>query len=308
MSSSNSSIKAIFRQTFKRTFSFIRWICFLLFILYFLSGTYSISSNQIGILQRFGKVVEDKIQPGIHYGFPWPIDRVSRVPVKIIKRIQVDDFYTANSYCITGDNNLINIQCTIQYTIIHPFNYLFRVVNAEVMLDNITNNTIIKCLSSMPIDHAMTIGKQAIAANIKLNLQTRLDVVQSGLGISFVELRDIKPPAQVRRFFSDVVKAKIDRKNLINKAETYHNKEVPRAKADTTMMIEQSQAYKTQVVLEAEGVTARFLKQVEQKGQFAKNMIYINTLREILQKVGKKHIIMTNKGEKPVKLKLFNKK
>ena len=76
-----------------RTRSFLKWIGLGLVFLYLLSGIYSISSNEIGVLQRFGKVVDKDVRPGIHFSLPWPIDKINRVPVKKVETVFIDDFY-----------------------------------------------------------------------------------------------------------------------------------------------------------------------------------------------------------------------
>jgi len=320
-------MKAFFRETRSTIIPFLRWIILCLGILYLCSGIYAVSSNEIAMLQRFGKVVDDSVQPGIHAALPWPIDRVTKVPVKIINRIVIDDFSSMYSpqnssarafssmtgldtYCITGDNNLINILCVIQYTITDPFGYVFRIQKPELMLRNMAANTIIHCIAGKPIDTALTRGKLEIGRYIKRELQKRLQEVQSGLSVSFVELRDIKPPDRVQKAFSDVVKAGIDRIKMINQAEAYRNEKIPAAKADANRLLQDAEAYKREVVLRAEGDASRFISllgQVEKKGGGARTMLYIETMQQIMKQVDTKHIMLFDaKGRAPARIKLFS--
>jgi len=326
MSSWESSIQRTFRETCIHLLSFQRWIILCLVILYICSGIYAVSSNEIGILQRFGKVLDDKVQPGIHFALPWPIDRVTKVPIRIVNRMLIDDFYSINtnrnstarfftdmtgldSYCVTGDNNLVNVMCVMQYTITNPFDYIFRVKSPNVMLRSMAANTVIHCLARMPIDEALTRGKQGIAYYIKLELQKRLDEAQSGLTLSFVELSDITPPIRVQQIFSDVVKADIDRVKMINEAEAYRNEKIPAAQANANRILQEAEAYKREVVLKAEGDTDRFTSLLEQghnKKAAVREMIYIETMQEVLKKVAKKHIVMRDRtGKAPAHLKLY---
>ncbi len=313
------------REALSRMGSLARWILGILAVLYVLSGIYSISPNEIGVLQRFGRVIDDKVQSGIHYAVPWPVDKVTKVPVRIVNSIVIDDFYSATgpdstprlffdmtglaSYCISGDNNLVNVQCVVQYTITHPVKYLFRAENPKLMLRDMACNTLIHCLAAMPVDEILTRGKQAIANYLRAGLQRRLEEMDTGLSVSFVELRDIKPPDRVQRFFSDVVKARIDREKMINEAESYRNERIPSAKGEAARMLEEADAYKTEVVLKAEGEADRFKKvlgQVRRQGDDARKMIYAETLREIISRVGKEHLVVPSKrGGTPVHLRLF---
>ncbi len=313
------------RETFGRLVVFSRWILVALTVLYVLSGIYSISSNQIGVLERFGKVIDARVPSGIHYAFPWPVDRVDRVPVRIVNSIVVEDFYSSRdaqsasraffnltglaSYCISGDNNLVNVLCVIQYTITDPLHYLFRVTDPETMLRNMACNTLIHCLASMPVDEILTRGKQTIANYVKVELQRRLDEAKTGLSVSFVDLRDIKPPDRVQRFFSDVVKAQIDREKMVNDAESYRNEQMPAAKAKAARVVEEAEAYKAEVLLKAEGEADRFqriLARAREKGDSARWMIYAEAMKKVMKSVGKKRLVVTGEdGKSPVRLKLL---
>ena len=38
------------------------------------TGMFTVASNEVGLVTRFGKV-QRKVSPGIHYAFPFPIER-----------------------------------------------------------------------------------------------------------------------------------------------------------------------------------------------------------------------------------------
>ncbi len=326
MQAADTGIRTTLRETFGRLVSFSRWILAALILLYLLSGVYSISSNEIGVLQRFGKVIDDRVSSGIHYALPWPVDRVTRVPIRMVNSIVIDDFYSAYgigsaarvffnmtglaSYCITGDNNLVNVQCVIQYTITDPVRYLFRVKGPEKMLRSMACNTIIHCMARIPVDEILTRGKQTIANYVKAELQKRLDAAETGLSVSFVELRDIKPPDRVQRFFSDVVNAQIDREKMINDAESYRNEQIPAAKAEAVRILEEAAAYKAEVVLKAEGEADRFrriLGQVRQKGDSARRMLHVETMKKIMKSVDRKHLVGAKEnGETAARLRFYS--
>ena len=325
MHSGDTGISAAIREAFRRLVSFSRWILAALMMLYLLSGVYSISSNEIGVLQRFGKVIDDRVPSGIHYALPWPVDRVTRVPIRMVSSIVVDDFYSSfnvgsaasaffhmtglASYCMSGDNNLVNVKCVIQYTITDPLNYLFRVKGAESMLRSMACNTIIHSMARMPVDEILTRGKQTIANYVKAELQRRLDEAETGMGVSFVELRDIKPPDRVERFFSDVVNAQIDREKMVNDAESYRNERIPEAQAAAVRTLEEAAAYKAEIFLKAQGETDRFqsiLSRVRENGDAARRMLHVEAVKKIMESVDKKHLVITDEdGKSPINLKLY---
>ena len=301
------TIKKNLRLTARSTKVFLWRVLVILLIIYACSGIYSISSNEVGVLQRFGKIVNSHVMPGIHYSFPWPIDRIDKVAIKKVHRIIFDDFsenseisrtfrdLTAlDSYCITGDNNVVNLICVLQYTIDQPADYLFQVNINEQVLKNMLSSTIIHTLASMPVDEILTYGKRYIGNSIKLELQKRLDALQTGLGITFVELREVSPPEIVQSYFNDVINAQIDKKKCITTAESYRNEQILKAKAQANRLLQRAAAYKTKVMAEAEGETQRFLKQLKQAGRdltATRQQLYIQFVKETWPKIEQKYVV-----------------
>lgn len=289
------------------TKSFFWLLILILLIIYLSSSIYSISPNQVGVLQRFGKIINKKVMPGIHYCFPWPIERIDKVSVKKIHRIIFDDFteksYIAktfknltglDSYCITGDNNVVNLTCVLQYTIDRPDEYLFSINNNEQVLRHMISNTIIHTLASMSVMEILTHGKSNIENNIKQNLQERLDCLESGLSITFVELRDVSPSKVVQSYFDDVINAQIDKKKYITTAESYHSEQVLKAKAQAIRIVQKAMAYQNKIIAQANGETKRFLKQLKQlykNPKTTKQQLYMQFAREIWPQIGIKYVV-----------------
>src|SRR5947209_3314362 len=107
----------------------------LLFVLWLASGLYGVRMDEQAVVRRFGGVVADRVGPGLHLGLPWPIDRVDRVKVREQKRLTVgfelpDDAMgrpasPGRREYFTGDQNLVNIELLVQYTVRDPRAYLF---------------------------------------------------------------------------------------------------------------------------------------------------------------------------------------
>jgi membrane protease subunit HflK len=269
-----ASSQATLRMSFERTAWFALWIAVGLLVLYLASGVYSVESSEMGVVLRFGRVADAAVPPGIHYALPWPVDRVVRVPVRNVRRLSVDDFHADGvfagnfravtglaTYLMTGDNNIVTVRCVIQYSIHDPAKYLFSLTDNELTLRTLAANTLTHAMARLGIDEVLTTGKASIQLSVKQGLQRRLDELDSGLTVSFVELQDVRPPAQVQAQFNDVINAKIDKDKMINNAISYRNERVPKAKAESDRLLRQAEAYRQRVVARAEGETQRFLAQ-----------------------------------------------
>ena len=305
--------------------SFSIYILLILIALYFLSGVYSVPQNQIGVHQRFGRIINQNVGPGMHYALPWPIDRVDKVPVKVSKRILIDDF--SNNYegksipyvfkqmtgltscCISGDNNIVNIFCAVQYGISNPAKYLFGVEKNEKLLRDVFCNAIIKCLAEMSVDEILTFGKRTIENTIKVKAQKKLDDLDCGLMISFVELRNVQPPSVVQGAFDDVINAQIDKSKIVSQAESYRNEQIPQAKASANKIIQQAQTYKIEKLSKAQGQKQRFLDQLkayEKSKEATKKRLYLEFVKEIFPTIEKAYIVENADGKNPANIKIFS--
>jgi membrane protease subunit HflK len=297
------TIKSTLTQSIKKTISIYKWVVFLSLAIYLMSGIYSVKSSELAILQRFGKQIDDKIQPGIHYALPWPIDIVTRIPIRNIKRLVIDDFSESkNSYTITGDNHLITLECVIQYTIAELSAFVFYSDSPEKILKELAVQALIHSLSRMTIDEALTHGKTKIAAFVRQHLQQNLSITKTGLFISSVELSSIKPPPYVKRFFSDVVESRMDEQKLVHEAESYQNQTIPAAHAKAAQLIENAKAYQQTALLNAQAETRRFEKLLESGVKHHKTVrmtLYQETMAQILKQIKKLHLVQIKTDQKP---------
>ena len=82
-----------------------------LIALYFLTGIYTIQPGEVAVVRRFGKVIEEA-GPGMHYRWPSPIETVDVVALDLVRRIE-----TGPLQMLTGDENLISVRASIQFSV-----------------------------------------------------------------------------------------------------------------------------------------------------------------------------------------------
>ena len=134
-------------------------------------------------------------------------------------------------------------------------------------------------------------------------------IVESGLDIAFVELREVKAPAQVKKYFDDVINASIDRNKTINLAQTYRNEQLPAARGRAFRLQEEAEAYKNKTVAEAVGNTKRFLDLLSEYAKsknITRRRLLIDTMRDVFSRLKKVYVVAPREGE-PAKLKIFKK-
>src|ERR1700682_3299804 len=105
----------------------MRWIGYLLAIVlvgYLLTGVRQIQPGERAVVTRWGRIV-DRPRPGLFVGFPYGIDRVERLSVDSVRRIEVgfrpglegEDQESPPGQLLTGDHNLVNVQVAVDFAV-----------------------------------------------------------------------------------------------------------------------------------------------------------------------------------------------
>src|SRR5262245_53140269 len=92
---------------------------------YLLTGVTRVRPGERAVVRRFGRVLEHKPEPGLFVGLPWGMDRVDRVPVDMVRHVEVgyrpnaddDPSSTPPGQLLTGDHNLVNVRVVVNYSI-----------------------------------------------------------------------------------------------------------------------------------------------------------------------------------------------
>jgi len=233
----SNNIKEIFFDTIKDLSSYTYKIIISIIIVYFLTGIYTVKQNEIAIVKRFGKIISSNVKPGISYSLPWPVDKIKKIKIKKMQSMVIDDFVERplkntrafkfikdtglKSYVITGDNNIVNIKLILKYLIVNPVNYENKFKNTKEIVNSISSNIIIKHISSETINDILINKRSEMRLLLKQKIQKELNRLDTGIQITFLELKEINPPSLILHYFNDVINANIDRDKLIREAEGY---------------------------------------------------------------------------------------
>ena len=217
--------------------SWFKWIIPLILVIWLLSGIYIVGPDEQGVVRRFGRVVRIT-EPGPHYRLPRPIEKVDKPKIQQARRIEIGfetispgpparyRFHTEESLMLTGDEQIIDAQITVQYKIKDPANYLFKVRNLEGSQGTIKDAAEValrQVVGERPIDDVLIDEKLQVEIDIRSLLQEIVDAYESGIRINEVKLQTVQPPQEVASSFSDVVSAKEDKDKLIQAANLYRS-------------------------------------------------------------------------------------
>ncbi len=294
-----------------------------LVVLWLLSGIFIVNPDEEGVVLRFGKYVRT-VGPGPHYHLPSPIETVYKPKVTQILRGEVGfrsvgqgstfqqgqlRTVPAEASMLTGDENIVNVQFSVQYKISDPVEYLFNVTNQAAVVRNAAEAAMREVIGKSMIDSALTDGKIRIQSDATELLQNILNRYEVGVQIIAVQLQDVHPPREVVDAFKDVASAREDKSRIINEAEAYRNEVLPKARGQSAELENQAQAYKETRIQNATGRANRFLAVFEEynKAQdITKKRLYFEAMESILGNAQDKIIVPSNTGERILPLLPLN--
>jgi membrane protease subunit HflK len=279
------------------------------------SGIYRVEAGHQGVVMLFGKHMPEKdTGPGLHWFFPSPIGHVLTPNVEAVRRIDVgfvassqsqgfgravtpERAIPAESLMLTQDQNIIDVQFTVQWKIKDAGDYLFKIRDPESTVKVAAESAMREVIGQTSLENALTTDRQQVQDRTRESLQKMLDHYTSGITILQVQLLKVDPPAQVIDAFNDVQSARQDLDRKKNEAQAYSNQVIPTSEGQAAQILQQAEAYKEQVTKEAEGEAKRFLS-VYESYKAAKDVttqrLYLEAMEEILSNSNK--VILDQNG------------
>lgn len=252
-------------------------------LLWAATGFYKVQEAERGVILRFGAHV-DTVGSGLHWHLPMPIESVEKV--NVAERRQVP--YKAT--VLTQDENIIELQGSLQYRIDNAENYLFNVNNPELTLNQAIEAAVRLIVGQSKMDFIITEGRGEISLRIQNTVQDIINQYGAGLSIAEVNIQDVNPPQPVRAAFQDVIQAREDYQRSINGAESYRNQVLPDARGAAARILEEADAYQQEVVAKAEGETERFSKllaEYNKAPQVTRDRLYLDMMESVMNKSSK---------------------
>jgi membrane protease subunit HflK len=240
---------------------------------------YTVAPAERGVVLRFGDF-EEVTLPGPHFLIPL-VDRVVKVNVD-----QISSF-PHKAEMLTRDENIVDIELTVQSRIEDPEDYLFQDQAPEKTIRDATGTAVREIIGKSNLDYILTEGRASIADSIKSRIQELVNQYKTGMLVTSVNTQPAKPPEQVKSAFDDAIKAREDKAKVENQAEAYANEVVPKARGAAARRVEDAKAYKDKVIAEAEGDTSRFLAilgEYEKAPEVTRQRLYLDTVEEVMGK------------------------
>ena len=232
----------------KVSFWLLRALMIALVVIYVgFSGMYQVAENEAAVVTRFGKIVgaDDGTAvkaPGFHFGAPFPIQEVLRVPTSE-RTLRIDRQFVyadpgnssqpkmgplnpeLDGSLITGDANLVHARFVITYRVDDPTDFITNVgdlVQSDALVVNAVQQAVVHAVASVPADDVIA-GRPNHPDDpdhdMKTKAQRTLDELNTGVKLSAVTIERPEMPAMVRDAYELVSQSEAVRGRLVNEAE-----------------------------------------------------------------------------------------
>jgi membrane protease subunit HflK len=293
--------------------------------LWLATGLFYVQPDEMGVVTFFGAYARTA-HTGLNYHLPWPVEAVELPSVTRVNRIEIGyrsgqpgeaavqtgrDSQGADvleeSLMLTGDENIVDIDFAVLWTVRDPVAFLFNVRtpadNPAAVIKAVAESAMREVVGRTPIQDAWGSRRAQIELDVLNESQAILDSYGAGVTITQVQLQKVDPPAAVVDSFRDVQRATTEAQSMRNEAEGYHNDIVPRARGDAAQVVAQAEGQRQAFIADATGETQRFLQVLgayRAAPDITRRRVYIETMQEIMTRTPSTIIDPALKGIVPL--------
>jgi membrane protease subunit HflK len=264
------------------------------------TGVYQVNEQESAVVLRFGKVHRTE-GPGFKIRLPNPIESHVTLPVNRITETQIGS-RPEESLMLTGDENIVSINFSINWKINSPQQYLFNIQDPEDLIRQIGESAMREIVGTSSFEPITTGDRTGVETRVAALMQQTLNSYQSGVEVISISLREATAPPEVVEVQRDVSNAEQDRARRMAEANAYRNKVVPEARGQAQGMIQQAEGYKQSSVATATGEAERFrlvYDEYRQAPRVTRERMFLETMETVLGR-SDKIIIDSNSGTVPI--------
>jgi membrane protease subunit HflK len=244
--------------------------------------------DERAVVRRFGRLLPDKPGPGLYVGWPWGIDRVDRVGVRV-RRVEVgftgkdpdEGTATPAGQLLTGDHNLVNVQAEIHFTVVEAEveKYFLQADRADKLVARAAEAVLAAWVAGRKVDEVLLGGKAFLPRELVAEVQERLRQYDLGVRVEAASITRLNPPDEVKDAFDRVAQAQNSIQTQLNAAHEAAQSKLRIAEADMFRIKRLTASYARSQELQARVEAENFLKRLDQYRHLSRaNPDYLNTL------------------------------
>src|SRR5260370_33436216 len=172
--------------------------------LWLASGIFQVAPDELGLVMRFGKF-NRKVDPGLGYHYPYPIESVEIPKVTRVTPIQIGVRFVEDarrgtqtrdvpeeSLMLTGDENIVDVDFTVFWVVgagtAEAYDVRFNIQNPEGPVKAVAESAMREVIGRSGLEPVLTGGRQEIEDQERDLDQKTLDQYKAGITVTQVQM------------------------------------------------------------------------------------------------------------------------
>ncbi len=252
-------------------------------LVYLASGVTVIGPSQLGLLQRFGRLVPTRLGPGLHLRWPLPVERVTKVEPDAVRIARLGPALASgqrgpvawnavhgtirdeSALFFTGDENMVELAGVVEYRLTEAgaASLVFGVASVDATVAASAEGAFREAVGRTPLEEILAEGRRGFEAEVEARLRTRLAATGLAVAVDRVRVTDAHPPIEVVPAYRDVSAAVSDAARYRNEAEAYAAERRWSGRADARGRLDAASARGHSLATRAEGDRRAFLARAQ---------------------------------------------
>jgi regulator of protease activity HflC (stomatin/prohibitin superfamily) len=257
--------------------------------------------DEQGLVERLGVPVGGApLPPGLHLHWPWPLDRVFRIPVKQVQALAVGHEgeegkgpenvlwaveHAANEYTLLLGNgrDLITVDATVQFRIADARAWRYHSQNPAEALKAIAYRAVMRNTVNRTLSEALSENVAILTARMRAMVQSDADALGLGVEVMAFTLGGMHPPVMVASDYQGVVSAELGKVTAMVNAQVFRNQTIPLAQTVVLASLNTARARGAETLAKAAGQAWSF-RTLESQFRAAPEEYYFRRRLETLEK------------------------
>jgi len=264
-------------------------------LIWLASGAFIVPDGQVGVVTTFGQL-SHTVSPGFSWRWPAPIQAVETVNTAQVQtaeigyRANIRNKQPAEALMLTGDENIVDVQFSVQYKIKEPVAWLLNNRDQVETVRDAAETVVRELVGQNKMDTLLSPNRDQVATEARGRIQRMADSYRLGAEIVGVTMQQVAPPDQVAAAFEDAAKAQEDRNRARSEAQAYADDILPQARARADRLRQDAEGYRASTESTAAGIAARFDKIVAEYAKapgVTRDRMYFDTMQQVFSSTSK---------------------